>query len=246
MLNTIDIIAIVVLLFGLWDGWRMGIMRSILTPFCLIFCSIIGIINFDLNENIARALFIAIGGGFILSLIIRLILIFLRSKIDKNFRNYVFWVSRLLGAAASTVWKGTLFGIGILLITLLPSGYIAGIENLQKNILISQTFDYTQNRVLPRFPIAHNIYMTLSVFKDPARIKILSHYPEFSKFFESQKVKSILEDEGLRFFLESRHYELVITYPKVRELMNDDDLMAKLGQLSRKLYEERIKAGETP
>ena len=71
---ALDLVVLLLLLFYAYRGWRKGILRSLIGPVSLIICGLIGIIHYDLNKNMITSLSIAIGGTFVLTIILSIIL----------------------------------------------------------------------------------------------------------------------------------------------------------------------------
>jgi hypothetical protein len=242
MLTVTDLVFIGILIFSIWDGWRAGFIRCLLNPIFLFFFIPIGLINFDLNRNIAVSLLITLAGGFGLATLCRLVIFFFRRNIQRDFKNYVFLGSRILGGITSSIWKTCLFMAAVLLLSLLPANLMPGIIDLQKDLMSSRSYSYIQQNVLTRFPRVHNIYLTLSVFKDPTQNEELSQMPEFEAFYKNPKVQELIEDDGIKAFLAGRHFLPLLTHPKLIAVMTDDALMARLSLLSRRIYEEKFNA----
>ncbi len=241
MLTAVDLLTFAILIFAIWDGWRAGLFRAALNPLCFFFFIPISVINFDLNRNIVVASLIAIVGTFVLSSLIRLILFFSRRGLDKDFRLYVFWGSRLAGSVISVYWKQTVYFVIILLISLIPTTFVPGMNSVQQDIMFSQTYAYINTHVFPKFPKLQNIYLTLSVFKDPYQVKQLSDSREFSAFFKSEKVQALVNDEGVKAFLAGGNLMQLLAHPRVKAVITDDKLMATLAELSRNIYEEKFR-----
>jgi len=244
MLNEIDLIALGFLLFALWDGWRAGLFRSILSPLCCAFFVIIAIINFDLNYNIAVAGLIVVIGTAVTSVTIRSILWLTRRTVEKQFRAYIFWGSRLLGAGVSVIWKTLIGAVLLLFLTIIPAGFIPGINVLQEKIVFSRTYFCIDKEMLTRFPQVQKIYLVLSVLKDAAQNKEMADNPELTAFFSSPRVQAFMADEGVKSYLAGKNYLQLITHPKLKAIITDDGLMATLTRLSRQIYKEKFKNGE--
>ena len=244
MLNTTDLVILGIFLWALWDGWRIGFLRSVLTPVCLLPVSLIALINFDLDHNIATAALIIVAGTTGLSMFLRLMIIFLRRQIDADYRHYIPVISRLLGLIASVLWKGTLVTISILFITILPLDPNNNLAQTQKNILSSQAFAIIQKDILPLKPDVQNIYLALNVLKDPVGMEFLRETPEYKDFFNAPKVQALLADDSLDVFIKAHRYELILTHPKIKALLLDDSAMKALMRLGQRVYHERTGTAE--
>jgi hypothetical protein len=244
MLTVIDLIAIIVFIFALWNGWRVGLFRSLLTPLFILVFIPIGVINYDLSKNFAEATLVTVLGGLVTSSLIRVILFLSRRGVDKEFQRYVFWGSRLTGSAISVLWKGFVLVILLLLLVLLPPDLAPGGAGLQKEILLSQSYVLIDQQILSRYPNLRNVYFMLSVLKNPTLVKQFSDTPEYQSFFESEKVKAFVQDESIKSLLAGRHFILLLRHPSFLNIISDDRLMAALAKLTQKLYTEKFQTLE--
>lgn len=240
MLTSVDLLTFAFLAFAVWDGWRAGLLRSLLNPLCLAIFVPIGIINYDLNKNFAVSALTIVLGGLAVANVIRAILLLTRRTVDKEFRRYVFWGSRLAGGAVSALWKGLLFSIVLLFMTLLPSRLSPGGEGLQKAILRSQTFFFIDQKLLSLSPNFRNVYFLFNVLKNPISVKRYADTPEYHAFFDSQKVKDFVADDSVQSLLAGQHFFLLLRHPRVINLLKDNQLMYSLGLLAQKLYNENF------
>ena len=244
MYMTTDIVAVILLLIFFWQGWRLGFVRSVIGPLAFGFSCIIAIFNYDLNSNIVHATLIVIFGTLLLSTLGNLFLYFLRRGVDPERRNYVFFGSRVLGSVISLCWNSVVAAVVILIITLLPAQLHPQLANVQSDIARSKTFDYINTNFLYRFPEVHNVYLTIYVFKDPARSQRLSELPEFKQFFANPSVQAITTSDEIRIDLNQGQIAKVLMHPAVTAILRDEGVMKILTRLSRKIYEEVRKEQE--
>ena len=133
----------------------------------------------------------------------------------------------------------------ILLFSLVPPNLIPGIADSQKDLLASQSYVYIRQNLLPKFPQLQNIYLTLSVLKDPTKNEQLSGMKEFTDFYKNPKIQDLIENAGIKSSLAGKHFLQLLSNPKLRAVLTDDALMAKLSQLSKKIHSEQITASTT-
>lgn len=240
MFTSVDLFCLIFLCFAIWDGWRAGLLRSLLNPLFIAIFIPIGIINYDLNRNFAVASLVTIIGGLACANIIRLILLLSRHGVDNEFRRYVFWGSRLAGCAISALWKGLLLTVILLVILLLPNTIAPGGIKLQTEILRSRTFLFVDQNLLSLSPNFRNAYLLLNVLKNPTLVKKFSDTPEYHAFFDSKKVKDLLEDESVKSLLTGQHFLLLLRHPRVTAIITDDHLMYSLGLFARKICAENF------
>jgi hypothetical protein len=236
-MSMTDFIVFMLLLFYLAHGWYIGFLRSILTPACFILCVLFAVINFDLNYNIVHSSLIVILGTFILSTIMRTFLLLMRRTVDKEFRNYVFWGSRLLGSIGSVCWRGVVTAVILLLVTLMPA-QSNNMADLQNDILKSRAYSLVYQYGLDRVPIARHVVLTLSIFKDPAKTRQLSEMREFQAFFGNPNVKSLMADPNLTNALNKKNFLALLSNPYLKSVLFDQYLMKTLSNLSEKIYRE--------
>ena len=166
MLNTTDVCMLVVIIISFSLGWKNGLLRSLIGPISFVIFSIIGIIYFDLTQNLPMALIITSAGSIGLSFIVTIALIFGRSTVKKNLRKYVFIGSRILGSIASVLWKGILALIIFFVIALLPSND-SKLSEIQADISQSETFRLANQYIISQAPPVRNIFLVLAVFQHP-------------------------------------------------------------------------------
>lgn len=247
MSSITDFFILILIVLYLGHGWHVGLFRSLITPLSVLVCSVIGILNYDLDENIVTALLIVLIGTLILSTVLRALVFIGRRSVQQEYRSYVFWGSRLAGSLASVLWKGAVTVVILLIILVLP-GDTSDLRDLQNNILQSKTYAYINTYVLDQAPVIKNVFMTLSVFKDPLRSKQLSEIKEFDQFFSSPKVQNLIHDKDLEEEIKGRDIHRIISNPQLKAVLQDERLMQTLTRISRRLYEEtmRLNSAGTP
>lgn len=239
-MTTTDSVVLFLLIAFYFSGWKNGLLRSLIGPFSFGVCAIVGLIHYDLSHNIAKSLVITFLGTAILSIAANIIFLIIRSSVDKKYRDSAFVGSRLSGGLLSLLWKGALLAILILLSTFVPP-FLPQIDKAQKDIKKSASFILLTQHVIGRVPLANNILETLAVFRDPQRIKRLSSSPEYLEFFNDQKIQDLTSDPAILDQINQKDFADLLSNPKVVNLLRDDELMAKLSRLSKKIYQERLK-----
>jgi hypothetical protein len=235
-----DIVVLVLMAFFFWRGWHSGLLRAFLGPICFGICLIIGVIHFDLTNNIMTALMIVGLGTWGLSTLLRLSLFIARRGIPKDHKNYVFGGSRLLGGIVSVFWAGSITLIILFVLAILPIP-IAKFAEIQKDIHSSYTYGLLNNYVLYKNPATQKTVMALYILQDPVQMQKLSTLPEFQSFFSDPKIQDLLLDTEIVKLIEKKDAAHLIAHPKVKAIITDDGLMGKLFRLSKTLY-----SGKTP
>ncbi|HSV43670.1 MAG TPA: hypothetical protein VLJ10_03860 [Candidatus Bathyarchaeia archaeon] len=242
-MQNFDIFYLCILAFFFWRGWTKGILRSIIAPACLLFWMIIGIINYDLNENILEASLITLAGTFFSTLIIHAIFFIGKFTVKKENRSYVFGPSRLTGAAINTLWNGLILGALIILITLLPNQFL-GLAPIQAAIEKSVTYTELCQRLIDPFPVINNIYLTISVFKDYKTLGQYTQTREYQEVFSHPQVLAITDNNELMKKFYRRDGISLLNDPRIQSLLKNEDLMKKLSTLAQLIYEKEAKAAE--
>ena len=235
MYTTTDLIVAILFAIYAFDGLRKGLFRSLISPLAFGICLIVGVLNFDLEQNFGKALLITTAGTLILSTSVKVMLFFSRRTVDKKYRNYVFWGSRFAGAVMSVFWKGGMTALGLLILANLPAT-TPGMRELQNNIHSSQSYGFISQQVVTPESRIHKIIATMEVLKDPSRYEELGQTPEMQEFFRSPKVTSMVNDPSVTVAIENKDYLQLLSNSNVMAVLSDDHLMGQLSRLSKKLY----------
>jgi len=236
-LGITDHIVVIIAILFFWRGWHTGLLQTLFFPLCLIACGMVAILFFDLTKNVILAITIWILGAITLALIISTMFSIWRTSIDKKYRNYIFWTSRLAGGAFSVFWLGTLSFAAVLLFTLIPFSS-PRITSIQKDIMASGSYNWTFVNVLKRHPMGTNIYMTLLVLKDTEAIDKLSQTQEFKDFFSHPKIQDLLSDKNFSRAVTEKNIPALLSNPQLGSILIDRPLMKKLVLLGTRIYEE--------
>lgn len=235
MLTVVDSILLFLAVLFLRNGWRRGLMRTLIGPASLLLCSIIGIIYLDLTGNIMKSFLMATFGTLILSVTIKVALMIGRRTVAKEHRNYVFIGSRILGSFFSLFWKGGIALILLLLLTFFPED-IPHLQDIQKNINRSIAYSLMNQYIVSKVPPLKKTFNALSIFKDPRRMQQLSSSEDFQEFLHEEKIQAIASDEEIAEHIKNKNIAGLIANPKIRALMQDEQLMEKMFDLGQKIF----------
>ena len=233
--NTVDIILILLGLIYVVLGYNSGMLRALLEPIAFGISLFSGMMYFDLTKNIVMGLLITIIGTLILTVLLKTALSLSRVTVDKQYRDYIFWGSRVAGGLLSLLWKGAITLSILFLIMFLPDT-ISGIDNIKANIRKSVAFHLMNRHASRNQPTPEAILDSLTVFKNDEKLQELSETPEFKQLYNSEKMQDLLSDESVLEMLRERNYGKLMTHPKIIALIKDDTAMKRLTDLSKKIY----------
>lgn len=230
-----DIIFLVALGIFFLLGWHLGLLRNLIGPFAFGLCLLFGVINYDLNSNLLHSIAIVVIGTISISLTVNLIIFISRRTVQKKYRSYVFWGSRLLGGCLSAAWLGAMAAGVVLLIMTLPNNAFQ-LKNVQAVIEESQTYSYIQVYVISRFPVLRNTFTTLSVFSHPESFTMVNDSQEYKEFFNNTHVQDILSDPDIANDIRTNNIKNLITNKKIQALLKDPKSLKIIEQLSKEIY----------
>ncbi len=237
MYTTTDLIVLLLLIFFVYRGWRRGLLRSLIGPAALVICWVIAMIHYDLNKNIFTALSIAIGGTFILTIAAHIVLSLMRLTVDKEYRDYVFWRSRLLGGLLNLVWKGAMIGLILLALALVPPGPF-GLQKMHNDI--TGSFFYAQaQRIVSAIKPAKDTVDTLEMINDSHYLDKLSETKEYEALMNDKQIRDLRQDPEIAEMMDKKDIAGLMSNPKIIKLMQDEEFVKKLNELSRKAYEQK-------
>jgi len=235
-----DIIVGILLLFAFYTGWRKGLFRMILGPLALLFCTFFGALNYDVNQNLFQSLLIITVGTFLLTIVARTILFITRRTIDKAYRDKSFTISRLLGGLVSLVWKGSFLCLAILTIMSLPFTF-GRLKDVKADISRSATMAFINGYLLGKFPPIQTVLKTADLLHQPNINIGIASSSEYKAFTNDPQVRAVMSDPQVHEALEKKEFIPLLTNPKVRKLLKNEETMRNLSKLTRKIYEENTK-----
>lgn len=237
-INIFDIIYFLLLGFFFFRGWKKGFFHSLVGPACLAFWFIIGVMNYDLNDNIIKSVMITIIGSFFSALLIHFLLFLGHRSVQTPHRDYVFIVSRLLGGILNMGWNGLLAAFIAIILSLMPTNFL-GLGNAQKAIEKSISYTKFYKHLICPFPGIRNLLITISVFKNH---KILEDYKdtyEYKQVFSHPKIQMLVQNLPLMKKFYSQDAFFLLGNADVRSILSDDDLIFKISNLGKRIYDER-------
>lgn len=232
--NTTDIVLFCFLLFFFLDGWRKGFFKSAIGPITFVFCSLIGIIYFDLTQNFVKAIFITAVATMIINIIILIIFTLGQRSVDPAYRDYSPRLGRLLGSVTNMTWQGCILFIIAFLVTVAPF-QVYGLNKIQTNIQQSYSYFFLA-RELNELPAMQKIITAFSIFENSDQMQQLSTTQEFQYFFSNPKVQSLLQDEIFMKDLKERNIPKIMSNPRILDVFKDNTLMENFGKLAGKVY----------
>lgn len=244
MLNTFDYIYLSLLAFFFYRGWSRGFFHALIGPTCLAFWSIIGIMNYDLNENLVQSAMITIGGGMIFALGINLLLFWGRQSLYRKHRHYVFLLSRIAGALFNTVWNGLIFAYAAVLLTLMPTG-TSGLSAWQNSITQSLSYVRFEERLIRPLPFVGNILTTISVLTRQEALTAYADTPEYQAVFTDPKICALTQDPEIMERFHSNDAAALLSDPQVRRVLDDPLVMQKITALGQRIFKD-TPAADTP
>lgn len=240
-MNTFDIVYISLLAFFFYRGWIKGFLKSCIGPACLAFWVIIGILNYDLNENIISASTITIVGSLVTSFIVHLALFFGTQTVHEQHRNYVFFGSRIIGGILNTAWNGIIIACISMLISLMPSNFL-GLTSAQESIQKSISYNKFYNYLINPFPAVKNVHITIAILKNHRLLQKYKGTSEYDAVFSDPKIQYITQNSEIMKKIYSKDAISLLKNPHIYKILQDEFLMIKISNLSKKVFTERTEA----
>jgi len=237
MYTTTDLVVLLLLIFYIYRGWRKGILRSLIGPVSLVICGMIAMIHYDLNENMITSLSIAVGGAFILTILLSVVLSLMRLTVDKEYRDYVFWGSRLLGSIFNLVWKGALLGFFLIALSLIPSN-LFGLQKAHDDIVGSFSYSVA-HRLTSSIKPTKELMETFDLINDSHYMDKLAETDEYEQLMNDEKIQELREDPEIAKMMDEKNISGLMSNPKIIEMLQDDEFMLKINELSRKAYQQK-------
>jgi len=238
-MNGFDTFYIFALFLFFGVGLVKGLLRSLIGPICLVFWSIIGVLNFDLGNNIVSAVGIALAGSFISSVFLQFLFFLGKRSIQKQHRYYVFWLSRLLGGIVNAGWNGLLIAFLAVFLSLMPENFM-GLASVQTNIAESRSYKKFYDYLISPLPLIKHVKVTISLFQDRALLQQYRSTKEYQTVFSDPKVKFLLQDPDIMEKMHSEDAVFLLGHPRVQELLKDEALMTNISALARIIYRDQL------
>lgn len=232
MINTIDIVVLILFTYYLWRGWRKGFLGAVLGPVSLAAGCILSYNYYLKTQNIVISLLISLLGPFLLHLTLAILLKIWTLSPDKKKKPSL--VSRLFGAAFSLSWSGGIIVLLILLIMVIPSAvpYAGQIRDH-----LSETKTYTlisyyskQNPLQP---------------DDNIRMEKLSQTEEFKQVMKDDKFRKLVTDPEVQKYIGDKDFNGLMNNDKVKDAMKDRDLMIQLFEFQKRIIQDSLESEDT-
>lgn len=229
-----DVVMICFLLFFALDGWRQSFFKSALGPVIFFFCSLFGIIFFDLTQNAVKAVLYTFASSTVINFIVLSLLMLSKRTVDPSYQDYSPVVTRMMGSIVNAAWQGLVLMIILFFIALAPL-HIYGLKGVQENIQNSLSFTWIKHN-FSKVPVLQRIVTAFSIFKDPAQMQTLSSTEEFRQFFMTPKVQALINDPAFMRQVQDKNYAEIAANPKVLAVLDDNALMDNFNRLAMKMY----------
>lgn len=239
MPTSTDKILLALLVVFFLQGWRCGILRSLIGPFSFFACAFFAVLFFDLTNNIIVTSLIVLGGGFMLSMLLNCAIMIGRFTINKEFLGKIFLGSRILGGITNLVWQGMTTILIVVILTLIPTG-VARVDKIQKDVMESKTYACFTRHIVPAVPALKDGLSSLSLFKNPEKIQTMASAEEYQIFWEDQKVQELVNDPEIQELIDKKDIVHLAAHPKLRTLLANEDAMIKFTKFSKKVYKETV------
>jgi len=233
-----DMVLFILLLLFCNQGSRNGFISSAIGPISAFISLHIAFLYFDLSDNIAVAFLLAVGGTIILGVGTAVAFRMWRRTIDKHFRDYIFWPSRLAGAVLSTVWLGGLTIGGLLLFAQIPVEENI-LKSVQQGLRQSKIAAWTERHVLEQTPVVKNLFLVASVIEDRDRQREIAQSWEFEDLLADPKFQACLQDRQIANQLRDRNVPGLLFNSKIIDLVTDNKSMKHLTLVIKKVYAAR-------
>ena len=240
-MTKIDYILLAIFLVFFLDGCRKGLFRCLIGPASFLAFLLIGIINYDAEGNAIKSILLVFIGSMICTTVINIALFFARRKVDPNFRNASFLISRILGGVVSLFWKGGMTLIILTLLTLIPQK-VSGQIGLLKELTESRTYAWLKEKTIQSSPTFKTWIECLRTITNAEELQTWRETSEYQNFFNYPKVTAVLEDSELMERLKNNGVKEILSNQKIKDLMNDETAMTLLSRLSERIYETKSKA----
>ncbi|MFA5088067.1 MAG: CvpA family protein [Candidatus Omnitrophota bacterium] len=240
MISDIDLLVLVVVIIAVFQGWRKGLFRSLITPASFLMGLFIGIIYYDASENIVKSLSAIAITTLGLSSLLFLLLYLSRRKMNPQDRQFIYVGSRLAGILVNGAWQGFLMGFLLFVFASFP-GDLFGIPRIRTDVQQSISCQFFQFYVLNKLPLFQDIKTTISVLEDSRQVEQTRMSGEFNAFLQEEKIQSLLSDEETLSQMHNKDVLRLLNNPKFQSVMKDDRLMNKFSKIIKEIYEEKQK-----
>ena len=244
-LNSIDIIASLILLYVTAVGWRRGIIRFSIGFLALILSTIFSILYFKHTQNIFHSFLFFFIGSIVLSVVLSLLLSAWNKKVLKNKPPFI--LSRLLGALMGFGWSLSVVSFVIAGIAMVPfTG--PNFSQIQKAAKNSYAYALIQYYVVPKSPALEGLTTLSSLVQNPEllenidaeKIQEIQSSQEFQEIANNENIQNIINDQELLQKLQSQDIAGFLSDPKVQALMQDPELIKSLTGFAQQIVPQDL------
>lgn len=237
VMNTFDIVLIIIFGIAFFIGLNRGLLRSAMGPCALSLWAIIGIVNYDLNGNVIKSIFIIVAGTLITTLAIGILFYLGKKNIQDRHRYYVFIGSRIAGAILNLLWYGFFVTIIASIIMLLPNNSF-GLQSMQSSIARSASYPKIYTYFVRSFPIIEKAFLAIAVFKNPEKCERYKETHQYQALFSDPRIKYITENPDILSKFYSKDAFSLLQDPHIREILQDDAVMLKVSKLAEIIFSD--------
>jgi len=248
MLNNVDIIITLVLLYTAFIGWQKGIVQLCAGFFAFILASAAAGIYFIQIHNIMQSVFVFFIGSFIFSFVLSKGLASWNKKVCGG--KPPFFLSRVLGVTLISAWMGSLAGLTLFAISILPVN-TPFFQNAKNAVLSSQSYALIEKYVFKEVPLIEKISLLASISEDENKnsgkvtlseeqIQEIRSSEEFKAIYESDTMQKMLKDEDLMEKIQNKDIAGIISDPKMQDFLQDKEFIADLQSLYGKLLKQGL------
>jgi len=242
-LTIFDYIIFVILIVFVINGWRRGLFRSLIGPISFIFFTFIGIINFDIDQNLIKALSIVGIGTISSTIIVWLMWAISRRYVPVHERYYLFWGSRVLGSILSLVWEGFILAIALVLITTLPNSLVG--EQVKLIIKESRSYAVIQMYLLQRIPHIQNAAEFVAVIADPSWLESVKSSQAYQNFVEHPKIQRVVNNAQIMAEIKNKDVIKLLGRTQIIDILSDEALMRQFTELTKMAVAQHTTSEET-
>ncbi len=238
---TTDYIALFILSYFFYRGWRKGFLRTILGPIALLACCIAAFLYYQESQNIAISFLICIIGPFALTILVSVLLKLWNKTVNDKITYSP--LSRFSGGTFSLLWGGGYVVMFLLFIAFIPLKF-EWFTKIQNDVTESKSYalvsQWTDNKIPAT---ALDIGEISQAFKDPEKLKDLESTSEFKDLIEDERFKEIFTDEEIAEYIQTKNFSQLLTNPKIHALLQDKEVIDKIFAFNKKIMADGISKG---
>ncbi|MDD3374275.1 MAG: hypothetical protein PHY73_00945 [Candidatus Omnitrophica bacterium] len=243
MINSVDIIIFIFVLFFFASGWRKGIVRVSLKFIAMFLGAAFSLYHFSATQNILQSIAILIFGSIGLAVALSILLKIWNKKISHSKTPAA--LSRVLGSILGLSWGLWIALIVIFSILILPLNTPLA-QEIKTNIFQSFTYMNIANRI-PLFQKfikqrtqndSTSLIDNLPINISEKQIKVFRASKEFQNISQNESLQEIVNDAALKEKIENRDITALVNDPKIQKLLQDKDFTQNIMGLYSTILKE--------